>query len=127
MLSRPAMVNELVLAEVRVVAAGYGALVGLSTCVSPHVGISVTHRRKLLAANFTWVRLFVSMHSGVDLYVTKKMKKTYPQICLFIESLAAWITGFWISVFTNKSPLQWGSGPLFYLTCFLAFCHNLLV
>ena len=78
MLSRPAMANELVLAEVRVVAAGYGALVGLSTCVSPHVVISVTDRRKLLAANFTWVRLFVSMHSGVDLYDAKENEENLP-------------------------------------------------
>jgi len=46
--------------------------------VSPHVVISVTDRRKLLAANFTWVRLFVSMHSGVDLYDAKENEENLP-------------------------------------------------
>ena len=50
--SGPAMVHQLVLAEVGVVAAGYGALVGLYPCVSPHVVISVTDHRKSFRAKF---------------------------------------------------------------------------
>ena len=43
----PAMAHQLVLAEVGEVAAGYGALVGLYPCVSPHVVISVTDHAEL--------------------------------------------------------------------------------
>ena len=43
----PAMAHQLVLAEVGEVAAGYGALVGLDPCVSPHVVISVTDHAEL--------------------------------------------------------------------------------
>ena len=48
--SGPPMVHQLVLAEVGVVAAGYGALVGLDPCVSPHVVISVTDHAELHGA-----------------------------------------------------------------------------
>ena len=65
--SGPAMAHQLVLAEVGVVAAGYGALVGLYPCVSPHVVISVTDHRKLFQAHRATIRLSFSVLPIVDL------------------------------------------------------------
>ena len=50
MLQGSSMGHQLVLTEVGVVAAGYGALVGLYPCVSPHVVISVTDHAELHGA-----------------------------------------------------------------------------
>ena len=52
MLFGSTMVRQLVLSEVGVVAAGYGAVVGLIPCMSPHVVISVADHRKSFGAEF---------------------------------------------------------------------------
>ena len=64
---RPAMAHQLVLAEVGEVAAGYGALVGLDPCVSPHVVIPVTDHAELHRAECARIRLLVSMHSPAQM------------------------------------------------------------
>ena len=68
MLPGPAMDHQLVLAEVRLVAARYGALVGLYPCMSPHVVISVTDHRKSFRAKCARVWFFVGMHTA-DMYL----------------------------------------------------------
>ena len=72
MLFGSAMVIQLVLSEVGVVAAGYGAVVGLLPCMSPHVVISISYDSKLFRAECARVRFLMSMHSSdVNLYDAK--------------------------------------------------------
>ena len=59
-----AMGHQLVPPEVGVAAAGYGTLVGLDPCMSPHVVISVADHRKSFGAEFARVRFLKSMHSS---------------------------------------------------------------
>jgi hypothetical protein len=69
MFSGPAMAHQLVLAEVGMVAAGHGTLVGLYPCVSPHVVISVTDHGEPHGAKSGLVWFLVGMHSSdMNLY-----------------------------------------------------------
>lgn len=64
MFSGPAMAHQLVLAEVGIIAARHGTLVGLNSCVSPHVVISVTDHRKSFRAECAWIRPLLSVNSS---------------------------------------------------------------